>query len=286
MGKQISVYGGTGFIGSRFCEMFPDKVALIERDVRRPKTNDILYFISTIHNYNVFDDPHLDINTNLNVLIDTLEACRSTHPKDTVFNFISSWFVYGKIEELPATESTACNPKGFYSITKRAAEQLIISYCETFDLKYRILRLCNVYGPSDDKASKKRNALQFLTGEIMDNRDINLYDDGKNIRDLLYVDDVCRAIDLVISKAPKNDIYNIGSGVPHNFKEMMQYVKKKANSNSFFHSVEPPHFHKVVQVQDMFLDISKLKALEFQPELTIWDGLDKIMKSTQKEKDK
>ena len=74
--------------------------------------------------------------------------------KDFVFNFISSWFVYGDTK-LPAKESYQCKPKGFYSITKSTAEQLLISFCNTFKKKYRILRICNVYGLNDKNVSKK-----------------------------------------------------------------------------------------------------------------------------------
>jgi nucleoside-diphosphate-sugar epimerase len=128
----ISVFGSTGFIGSRFVDLCPRQTIEIPRESREPQSNDILYFISTVHNYNIFDDPYLDIDTNLNLLIEVLEKCKGK--EDITFNFISSWFVYGKTNDLPAKESSCCNPKGFYSITKRAAEQLLVSYCETVNI--------------------------------------------------------------------------------------------------------------------------------------------------------
>jgi len=280
---KLSVYGGTGFIGSIYCNFFPEEVARIPRDQKIPETNNILYLISTIHNYNVFDDPLLDIEVNLNLLINVLEECKSKYDKNFVFNFVSSWFVYGKTDDLPANENSECNPKGFYSITKRAAEQLLISYCETFGIKYRIMRLCNVYGTIDKKASKKRNALQFLTTEVVKNRDINLYDAGENIRDFMHVEDVCKAINLVINKGTKDDIINIGSGIPSKFIEIMNYVKEKTNSMSNFNSVKPPEFHKVVQVEDMFLDVTKLNNLGFKPKYTIRDGIDLLIKNIQED---
>jgi nucleoside-diphosphate-sugar epimerase len=210
-----------------------------------------------------------------------LEECKNK--EDIVFNFISSWFVYGKTNDLPAKEDSYCMPKGFYSITKRTAEQLIISYCETFGINYRILRLCNVYGTADLKASKKRNALQFLIREIVNNRDINLYDAGENIRDFMHVEDICRAINLVIDEAPLNDIINIGSGIPHKFIDIMTYVKEKTNSTSNFNFVDPPEFHKIVQIQDMYLDVTKLKNLKFKPKYTIWNGIDILIDNTKKQ---
>ena len=222
---KTSIFGSSGYIGSTYCSLYPKEVIKIPRDDLTSKSSEVLYFISTIHNYNVFDNPFLDIETNLTHLIKTLEECKSN--PDLVFNFISSWFVYGKSEDLPASEHSNCNPTGFYSITKRAAEQLLISYCETFKLNYRILRLCNVYGASDTKASKKKNALQHLSEEIIAGRDINVYSGGNNIRDFMHVEDVCRAINLVIKEGNLNEITNIGSGIPYRFKELVHYVKEK-----------------------------------------------------------
>ena len=274
---MISLYGATGFIGKAFHNNYPEETIAIAREQREPESDNVLYMISTVDNYNVYKDPYLDINTNLNVLIQTLEKCKDK--PDLVFNFVSSWFVYGKTNDLPATEETYCNPKGFYSITKRAAEQLLISYCETFGINYRIFRLCNVYGESDSKVSKKRNAMQYLINEIANDRDVNLYDGGENIRDYMYVGDVARAIYHCTKSAPINQIINIGSGRPTKIKDIMLYAKKKLNSKSNFNSIEAPDFHKVVQIKNMFLDNTKLKNLGFEEKFDLWSGVDMIIES-------
>ena len=109
MKDKISVFGSTGFIGSEYCSLYEDEISRIERNNYISKSDEILYFISTIDNYNVFADPFLDIDTNLSVLIETLENCKDR--ENVVFNFISSWFVYGKTDDLPAKEESYCNPK-------------------------------------------------------------------------------------------------------------------------------------------------------------------------------
>ena len=276
---MISVYGAGGFIGSRVCELYSGEVKKIKREQRSPESSEILFLISTVDNYNVFSDPHLDINTNLNLLIEVLEECRKLEDKDMVFNFISSWFVYGKTDTLPAKEGDYCDPRGFYSITKRAAEQLLISYCKTHKINYRILRLANVYGESDTKVSKKRNALQHLIGELASDRDINLYDGGEHIRDFIYIDDACRAIKICLDKAGLNETTNIGSGVPRKFKDMMLYSKQKLNSKSSMNSIEPPRFHDIIQVKNMYLDTKKLESLGFEIEYGMEQGLDKVLES-------
>ena len=276
---MISVYGGTGFIGSRFCELYNDKVTLVSRDQKQSDYENILYLISTTNNYNIFSDPYIDIETNLKLLIEVLEANRKKYGNNFIFNFVSSWFVYGKIDDFPASETSQCEPKGFYSITKRAAEQMLISYCQTYNIKYRILRLSNIYGESDKKVSKKRNALQYLIEQLSKNNDINLYDDGEHIRDFLYVEDACRAINICLQKAAINDIINIGSGNPYKFKDLMGYCKNKLNSSSRLISVVPPEFHNIVQVKNMFLDVSKLKSFGFEQNYNIYQGLDVVLKS-------
>ena len=273
--KKISVFGGTGFIGGAYCDLFSEEVKIIPRDQTTPTTEEVLYFISTVDNYNVLNDPHLDIKTNLTLLIDVLKECKKN--KDSVFNFISSWFVYGKTKDLPAREDTNCNPTGFYSITKRAAEQLLSSYCETFGLKYRIIRLCNVYGARDKKASAKKNALQFLVSEVVNSKDINLYDRGENVRDFMHVEDVCRAIRLVIEQLPLNQIINVGSGKPHKMIDLMNYVKKQTGSSSTFNFIEAPPFHKIVQIKNMYLDTSKLQKLGFSPRISVEEGLNRLI---------
>ena len=271
---MISVFGATGFVGSRFCQLNKDTIA-IDRDSINPQSKEILYLISTVDNYNVFDKPLIDVETNLIHLIKVLENCKNN--KQTIFNFVSSWFVYGKTNDLPAREDSVCNPTGFYSITKYAAEKLISSYCETFGLKYRILRLCNVYGTGDYKASKKKNAMQFLVNEVIEGRDVNLYNNGQNIRDFMHIDDVCNALSLAIKESNCNDIINIGSGRPQKILDIVNYVKQKVNSQSEFNFIETPHFHKIVQIEDMYLDNSKLKSLGFVQRISMNQGLDMLI---------
>ena len=190
------------FRSGNFCRLFSDNVVLQNRDERKPNTNGIIYFISTVDNYNVHTNITLDVETNLKVLCEVLDFCRDSN---TVFNFISSWFVYGEIE-LPAKEEYYCRPTGFYSITKKAAEDLLISFCRTYGVKYRILRLCNVMGNGDGKVSAKKNALSYMIDLLKKNEDVYLYDGGTPIRDIMHVDDVCRAIDLVCREGKFNEI--------------------------------------------------------------------------------
>jgi nucleoside-diphosphate-sugar epimerase len=265
MSKKISVYGGTGFIGSRFCAMFPDDVINIERESNESKSANILYFISTVDNYNIHTDLTVDIDTNLLKLMKVLRYIKDNKDeKDFVFNFISSWFVYGQNNEIPFKEETSkCNPTGFYSITKHCAEQLLISFCQTFNVKYRIFRLANVIGEGDNKISNKKNALQFLIKEAVNNNNLPLYYGGEVLRDYIYVDDVCDAIKLCIDKAPVNQIINIGSGIPYRFIDIINKAITYSDSQSVIEHINPTNFHNIVQVRHSYLDTTKLQSYGF-----------------------
>lgn len=277
MKNNISVFGGSGFIGGRFCEMHNDSVMKIDRNDYNTKSNEILYFISTVDNYNIHKDLHIDVDTNLKVLLSVLDGLDKQDPNLTI-NFVSSWFVYGKNTIMPFHEDKSqCNPTGFYSITKRCAEQLLISFCETFNIKYRIFRLANVLGEGDQKISRKKNALQFLIKQAVNNEELMLYNGGNAIRDYIYVDDVCDAIYHCIQYAPTNEIINIGNGKPYELADIIQKAVSETNSTSVVTNMKPPHFHQVVQVEHSYLDVSKLRSYGFRSKYSIDDVVTKLI---------
>ena len=185
--------------------------------------------------------------------------------KEVVINFISSCFVYGKNKILPFNEdSSDCNPTGFYSITKRCAEQILISFCKTFDIKYRIFRLANVLGEGDNKVSRKKNALQYMIKCIAQNEEIFLYDGGNVVRDYIYVDDACEAIHTLVRNAEYDQIINIGNGIPYVLKDIITQAVETAQSSSKVNIIKPSYFHEIVQVKDSYLDVTKLKSYKFE----------------------
>jgi nucleoside-diphosphate-sugar epimerase len=265
---KISVFGGTGFIGGTFCKLYSEEVILVPINIKEFETEEVLYFISTTTNQSVFSNLHLDIDTNLSLFVDVLKNCKD---KNIIFNFISSGFVYGN-DVLNAKETDCCNPTGFYSITKRCAEQLLISFCETFAIKYRILRIGNVYG-LDKTISSGKNVLGYMIGLLKNNQDIKLYEGGKFLKDYIYVEDVCRAIKLLLESGDTNEIYNIASGTSMIFGDIIKDAKNKIGSSSNIVSVPFPNEQNYIQIKNMTLNIDKLKKLDFNCNIDLEMGL-------------
>lgn len=298
---MINVFGGRGFIGSvfvkRMAELEHERVIkhceetgerymqamersclLNDREDYVPHTNNILYFISTVDNYNVLTNPFIDIETNLITMMKVLSNI--TDKENTVFNFISSWFVYGEATE-PAKEDSVCNPKGFYSITKRTAEELLISYCQTFGIKYRIMRLANVIGPDDRKTSTRKNAIVWMMKELQCDRSVYMYDGGMLTRDMIDVEDCVDAIKLVMDKGELNSIYNIGNGTPYTLNDILTVAKRITNSKGELKSSEAPPLHNLIQIKCAKMDTTRLRALGYTPKHTLEDTINRILYGNQ-----
>jgi nucleoside-diphosphate-sugar epimerase len=266
---QVTVFGSSGFIGSYFSK---DKNCCNQpRDDLVPATNNICWLISTLSNYNVFDDLLIDIETNQVLLMKMLKNARDKFGEDFCVNYVSTWFVYGLGETNPVKETANCNPSGFYSITKLAAEQLLKSYCATFGIKYRIMRLANVLGVGDKGTSYKKKAVQFMISELRAGNKVKLYKDV-SIRDFIDVRDCVRAMEMVIDVGDWNTIYNVGNGEGIAVNSLVYQAQKLAGCGDIY-EVEVPTFHKKVQTKEFWMDTTKLKSLGYRQKYTLEDTL-------------
>lgn len=249
-----SVFGGYGFIGSEICKD-PNYVPM-PRYTLAAETNQIVYLISTIHNYHPVDgDFHKDIQTNLSHLMSVFEANKRKFGSDFEITYVSTWFVYGKVEP-PAVEDMCCNPRGFYSATKLCAENLIATACETFGMRYKIVRLSNVLGIGDNKLSTRKNALQHMIKTLCEGGTVNLYE-GDTYRDFIHVSDAAAGIRAVAERGKMGEIYNVGSGVCHRVADLIWLVSRSASGH--VNTIPVPQFHKTVQVDSMWLNVEKIE---------------------------
>jgi nucleoside-diphosphate-sugar epimerase len=265
----VSVFGASGFVGSNFTQQ--ENCYIQSREDLVPETNNILWLISTLSNYNVFDDLLIDINTNQILLMKMLGNAREKFGEDFCVNYVSTWFIYGLGETNPVKETSPCNPSGFYSITKYAAEQLLKSYCATFGIKYRILRLANVIGRGDNGTSYKKKAVQFMISELMKGNKVKLYREV-SIRDFIDIRDCVRAIKLVIDIGEYNATYNIGNGEPISVNDLIYKAREFCQTGEIY-EVPAPSFHQKVQTREFWMDNSKLKSLGYRKKYSYEDTL-------------
>lgn len=292
--NRLSVMG-VGFVGSAYCRLYPDETFPELRASLVSREEDVLFTRSTVSNYNVLkpETLKLDVQTNLEHFLDVLPNVRGT------FNHISSWFVYGRAPgevcnwAAPAMwrdEYDECWPTGFYSITKRASEQLLQSYCATVQAglvkgpsSYRILRLCNVMG-NDLKAGKQKNALEYLLQKVVCGEDVSVYE-GDNYRNHMHVNDVCRAIHLVLEKPQTlNSITNIGAPESVKLIDLITHAINVTGSKSKIVHVPVPAFHKIVQVPDFWMNTNRLQSLGFKPEMDAFQAVDKVLEGIYKDR--
>jgi nucleoside-diphosphate-sugar epimerase len=286
--SDLTVLGGKGFVLGEYLRQFHDPAIghirnVNERNDYQVYSENVLMGISTIHNFHIFTDVHIDINTNLNVLMDVLENWRKYQEstgKKGVFNFLSSWLVYGNQNTLPVPETSECRPSGLYSITKRCAEQMLISYCTTHGLNWRIMRLSNVVGANDKKVSAQKNGLQYMINKMANGENVEIYGDGEFYRDFTHVEDVASAIDLVIAKGNMNEIYNVGNGKTWAFVDIILHARKNLRVYGSVLFVEPKEFQKQVVVQTFYMDNSKLQALGYAPKYSGAKLYDSIIPKT------
>lgn len=238
----LTVFGGKGFVGSHYVDAYyhpaiGNIASINEREDYKAYSPDVLYFISTVHNQNVYSDPFLDIDTNLTILIKVLENWRNRLDASSgVFNFVSSWFVESGV-------------KGFYTSTKKCAEELLESYCKAFGLQYRILRLCNIVGPGDSKVSKNKNALQYVIGQLSRDEDVLV---RPALRQYMHVADCAKALELVLSKGSTNRVYSIGNNIPMDFPETIKYAKNVLQSKSTISYVDGFYSSCVMDTHDLY----------------------------------
>jgi len=305
---KLLVTGGLGFIGSNFCrhilKKYPecelinvDKIGIganpgnlrdIENDTRytfvkgdicNPRLVDklvrdvdaVVNIAAETHVDRSIVDPYAFLKNNTIGTFTILDAIRK-HNKKAKLVHVSTDEVYGQALEGSFTENTPANPSNPYSASKAAADMFVLSYHKTYDLNVSITRCTNNFGPYQlpEKLIPKTiiRALRDLP--------IPIYGSGTNVRDWIYVQDHCEAIDVVLQDGKAGEVYNVSAGneIPNiEIAKKILNILHKLDSLIVFVEDRPGHDVRYS------LDSTKTRSmLRWQPKFSFQQSLESTVR--------
>jgi dTDP-glucose 4,6-dehydratase len=236
----------------------------------------IVNFAAETHVDRSLMDPFAFIDTDVRGTAVLCEAARK-HSHE-VFLLVSTDEVYGHVAEGRSLEADAFRPRSPYSASKAGGEHIAHAYAESFGLPLLVTRGSNNYGPYQ----YPEKLVPVLITNAIDNMPLPLYNDGSAVRDFVYVEDHCRAIDVVLHEAPAGGVYNVGTGVETSGLQVAEAVldiMSKPRSLIEFVADRPGHDYRYA------LDISRITALGWEPQVTLAEGLERTVRWYQSNED-
>lgn len=192
----------------------------VEKLFEEEKPDIVVNFAAESHVDRSIEDPGLFLKTNILGTQVLMDACRKYGIKR--YHQVSTDEVYGDLPldrpDLFFTEDTPIHTSSPYSSSKAGADLLVLAYHRTFGLPVTITRCSNNYGPYHFP----EKLIPLIISRALADESLPVYGTGENVRDWLYVEDHCAAIDLVIRKGREGEIYNIGG---HNERTNLEVVK-------------------------------------------------------------
>lgn len=248
--------------------------AEIAKIFREQKFDYVVNFAAESHVDRSIENPALFLNTNIMGVQNLLDASRQYGVKR--FHQVSTDEVYGDLplerKDLFFTEETPIHTSSPYSASKAAADLLVLAYHRTYGMNVTISRCSNNYGPYHFP----EKLIPLMISRALADQDLPVYGTGENVRDWLYVEDHCSAIDLILREGKTGEIYNVGG---HNEKTNLDVVKKvldllgKPYSLIRFVSDRPGHDLRYA------INADKISAaLGWTPATTFEEGLEKTIR--------
>lgn len=234
----------------------------------------VVNFAAESHVDRRVEDPAVFLETNVMGTSVLLDACRKFGIKR--FHQVSTDEVYGELPldrpDLLFTEETPVRASSPYSASKAAADLLSLAYHRTYGLPVSISRCSNNYGPH--QFPEKLIPLMILN--CINDRPLPVYGEGVNVRDWLYVEDHCKAIDLILHKGRVGEVYNIGGhNEMRNIDIVKRICKELGKPESLITHVTDRKGHDMRYA----MDTTKIqKELGWSPETSFEDGLRKTVR--------
>ena len=260
---------GFRFVRINIC----DKEAVLKL-FEEEKPEIVVNFAAESHVDRSISDPEIFLRTNVFGTIELLEACRAVGVRR--FHQVGTDEVYGDLPldrpDLFFTEETPLHTSSPYSASKAAADLLCLSYHRTYGIPVTISRCSNNYGPYQFP----EKLIPLMIANCLNDKPLPVYGEGKNVRDWLYVEDHCKAIDLILQKGKDGEIYNIGG---HNEMTNIGIVKlicrELGKPESLITYVKDRKGHDLRYA----IDPAKIRReLGWEPETMFADGIRKTIR--------
>ena len=181
------------------------------------------------------------------------------------------------LELLATDEDSKLNPLSVYGKTKQEQEQIVMLRGKTLGIPTIAFRYQNVYGPGQSLSNPYTGIMSIFSTSILNGNDLDIYEDGLESRDFVYIEDAVDATILGIeSKEANGHIFNIGSGVAITVKEVAEYLKKCYVANI---SISVSGKYRIGDIRHNYADLSKTEAvLGFIPKYHFKKGISKFVK--------
>jgi UDP-glucose 4-epimerase len=307
-GRRVAITGGVGFIGSNLAHQLAalgaevllidslipeyggnlfnidgikDRVTVNIADIRQQSTmnylvqqQDVIFNLAgQVSHIDSMQDPYTDLEINCRAQLSLLEACRRNNP-DAKVVFAGTRQVYGKPESLPVSEKHLVRPTDVNGINKAAGEYYHLVYNNVFGVRACSLRLTNVFGPRQLLKHNRQGFIGWFVRLALEDREIQIYGDGAQIRDFVYVDDACDAfLRAGASEACNGEVFNVGGTDPIAHRDLVKLMIDSAGSGRY-RFVEWPPEKKAIDIGDFYADSSRIRnVLGWTPTTSLGDGL-------------
>jgi UDP-glucose 4-epimerase len=307
-GRRVMVTGGLGFIGSnlarRLVELgadvllvdsliddyggnlfnidgIADRVHVNVADIRQQSTMNYLVrdravifnLAGQVSHIDSMRDPYTDLEINCRSQLTVLEACRNHNPAVKVV-FAGTRQVYGRPDSLPVSEAQLVRPTDINGINKAAGEYYHLVYNNVFGVRACSLRLTNVYGPRQLIKHNRQGFIGWFIRLAIEGKPIEIYGDGSQLRDFVYVDDAADAfLRAGESDACNGDAFNVGGDVPVSLSELAAELVRISGGGRVEYVAWPPD-KKVIDIGSFYADSTRfMRATGWKPAAPLAEGL-------------
>ena len=306
--KKVLITGGAGFIGSSLAHylvryganvtiidsMIPDyggnlhnldgiqdKIRINFSDVRDRYSmeyligdQDYLFNLAgQVSHIDSMKDPFADLEINAKSQLSILEACRLFNPAIRIV-FASTRQIYGRPRYLPVDENHPLDPPDVNGINKLAGERYHTLYSKVYGLHCSVLRLTNVYGPRQLMKHNRQGFIGWFIRKIVRGETIEIFGNGEQKRDLVFVDDVVEALLLAArSKNASGKIYNLGGAEPISLRNLVDLMIE-INLSGQYELVPFPEDRKKIDIGDFYSNYKKIaEEIGWNPKILLREGL-------------